>query len=256
MVRTNITRRLWCGAIALIILWLAGPAKSWSQESSTPSLNEVVNKLENLQMMVDNLQTDVRNLQNTLKGVSTTMNQQGGMQSWDKKLNAANGGPDGCNSDRFTCLWPDANGAFSVVRDNETGLLWERMPESAFTTFSWNGALVHCAKREVGGRKGWHLPMRDQLASLVDTVGMGVDELGNPVKLPDGHPFLNVFSYRYWTASTMAIYPKFAWYINFFDGDGNGLSKNSETHLPAWCVRSGQSFDGQDVGELLNRLLP
>ncbi|MDH5429296.1 MAG: hypothetical protein OEY57_14130, partial [Nitrospirota bacterium] len=50
----------------------------------------------------------------------------GDLHSWDKKLNAANGPQTGrlagCFSERFTCIFPDENGNYTAVRDNETGL--------------------------------------------------------------------------------------------------------------------------------------
>lgn len=48
--------------------------------------------------------------------------------------------------------------------NKETGLVWERSPEAA-PHASWVGAI------EVANRKGWHLPMVEQLASLVNTKG-------------------------------------------------------------------------------------
>jgi len=88
--------------------------------------------------------------------------------------------------------------------------------------------------------------MREQLASLVDT-NSGLCT-GGGLCLPDGHPFQNVQSANYWSASTTAGSPTFAWLVNFFFGsvlviklDGNGL---------AWCARSGQSYDGQDLAAI------
>ncbi len=163
----------------------------------------------------------------------------GVVQNWDRKLDSTNGKANGCNSDRFICLWPTTDhpdGA--VVRDNETGLLWERSPGTS--TGSWHTAIEDCAfRREVGGRKGWHLPMREQLASLIDINN-------EEPALPKEHPFQNVQSDFYWTATTNDSFPSFAVDVWFKNGNvGNGLSK--DTSLRTWCVRGGQSYDGQDV---------
>jgi hypothetical protein len=53
--------------------------------------------------------------------------------------------------DRFTVLADFANQA---VRDNETGLVWERSPSS--NTASWYDVVRACWLRQIGGRMGWH----------------------------------------------------------------------------------------------------
>ena len=90
--------------------------------------------------------------------------------------------------------------------DLETGLVWERFPDLAPETQGWTGAISHCATREMGGRLGWSLPVLEQLASLVDKTGTGVDLNGFPLKLPDGNPF-TVWSGGFWTATSSAGNP-------------------------------------------------
>lgn len=158
------------------------------------------------------------------------------VQHWDQIL-PADDQENSCNSSRFTCVLPDAthpNGA--AVRDNETGLVWELSPD--LVTYDWSAAIDHCANREAGGRKGWHLPMREQLASLIDP-------LNNNPALPTGHPFLNVQSADFWSASTHVTDPSAAWDVRF--GNGNIGPSNKIFILRAWCVRGGQAYDGQDV---------
>lgn len=128
--------------------------------------------------------------------------------------------------------------------DQETGLVWENFPAAGF--FNWPRAISHCVTRQLGNRKGWALPSRKQLASLVDTNSILC--LGGGLCLPDGHPFQNVQSANYWSASTTPGSPTFAWLVNFFLGgelvmnlDGKGL---------AWCVRGAQSSDGQDLAAI------
>lgn len=141
--------------------------------------------------------------------------------------------------DRFVAV---LNGA--AYCDQETGLVWETSPAGG--SFDWTGAINHCATREVGARKGWSLPLREQLASLVDT-NSGLCT-GGGLCVPDGHPFQNVQSASYWSASTTAGAPTFAWLVNFFFGsvlvshlDGNGL---------AWCTRVSESYGWQSLAAL------
>lgn len=159
--------------------------------------------------------------------------------AWDKIL-PANDGVDSCHSSRFTCVMPATLGGtdFQAVRDNETGLVWEKSPDSdddPGDRKTWISAIFHCSNRTVGGRKGWHLPMREQLASLVDPSN------SNPA-LPTSHPFSNVQSSFYWSATTNAGSPARAWSVVFNDGGLGTGSKSSTTFV--WCVRGGQSFDG------------
>ena len=64
-------------------------------------------------------------------------------------------------------------------------------------------------------RRGWRLPSVHELASLVDPTNPG----GDP-DLPAGHPFSNVQSSRYWSATTNADNPTNAWFVGFFISGG------------------------------------
>jgi hypothetical protein len=144
------------------------------------------------------------------------------------------------SADRFIAV---LNGG--AYCDQKTGLVWERFPAGGFF-FDWAEAVNHCATLQVGGWKGWSLPMREQLASLVDI--NSVLCLGGGLCLPDGHPFQNVQSAGYWSASTTVGSPTFAWLVNFFFG--SALVMNLNANGLAWCVRGGQSSDGPDLAAI------
>jgi len=150
---------------------------------------------------------------------------------WDTILDSTNGDAEGCNSSRFTCVLNK-----QAVRDNETGLVWERSPDPAGQT--WEEAFNHCAARLVGGRRGWHLPMLEQLAGLMDP------SITDP-SLPMGHPFVNVDVAAYHTATTAVGNPMNAYYVHTSAGTVNERGKDLQSVV--WCVRGGQSYDGQDV---------
>jgi len=227
--RMGIAVVLACSVVLPVSVWAAPPGSNPGQPFA-----EVLAQIVILNDKLDEL---------LAKGVDL----RGVTQNWDKKLDSTNGDANGCNSDRFTCLWNN-----TAVRDNETGIVWERSPNT--NTRDWYSAIRHCANREVGGRKGFHLPMREELATLVDTSGTGVDGSGNPLKLTDGHPFQNVQSAFYWTATTSAPIPFGAWNVRFgtgdVDTDNKGATNGVNTFL-AWCARGGQTYDGQDVNVLL-----
>src|SRR3989442_6525851 len=142
--------------------------------------------------------------------------------TWDKVLSADNP-VDPCNSSRFKCVM---NG--EAVRDNETGLVWEKEPSP--TLQIWPNARGFCATKTVGGRKGWRLSSIEELASLIDP---SVPSPGPT--LPPGHPFLNVQQDAYWAATTDANISTNAWGGDFNNGSVNAFIKTFT--LLVWCVR-------------------
>ncbi len=156
---------------------------------------------------------------------SGTIDLSGVTQNWDKVLPVAQ---------RFVIL---AVFNSDAVRDNSTGLVWEKSPQT--TEFTWNSpnsARDACTVKTVGGWKGWRLPSVHELASLVDP---SVASPG-PTLLP-GHPFLNVQSASYWSATADADIPEFAWRVNFLNSDVGSALKANPTRV--WCVRGGMNAD-------------
>jgi len=131
----------------------------------------------------------------------------------------------------------------AAVLDKETGLVWEQAPSTS--DFSWFNAHVHCNLLSAGARLGWRLPTVQELASLVDP---SVPAPGPT--LPSGHPFSNVQSDgpldRYWSATTDALDPSFAWVVGFRSASvTNGIPKIAAGFQFAWCVRAGQGVEAQ-----------
>lgn len=144
-----------------------------------------------------------------------------GPRLWEKKEDSPG---------RFKVLdkWNDE----AVWDEKETGLLWQRSPSPS--AFPWDVARAHCISSIVGGRKGWRLPSVAELASLVDPTQF------NPA-LPPGHPFIGVESSAYWSASTSAGDPTFAWVVHFGDGSVGANGKNASFFV--WCVRGPMNAD-------------
>ena len=97
-----------------------------------------------------------------------------------KTLPANDGGADGCNSSRFKCVMGG-----EAVQDKQTGLTWARNAYIAKKRAPWQEAMKFCQDLEIANRKGWRLPTKEELSSLLDT------SRSDPA-LPDGHPFENV----------------------------------------------------------------
>jgi Protein of unknown function (DUF1566) len=142
--------------------------------------------------------------------------------NWDKALPAAQ---------RFSVLASFNNDA---VRDDNTGLVWEKSPQTP--TATWNGARFICINKNVGGQKGWRLPAIPELASLIDP------SVATPgPALPPGHPFHNVQSAGYWSATTSAEDASDAWFVYFGRGFVDHDSKTSTGHV--WCVRGSMTAE-------------
>jgi hypothetical protein len=136
---------------------------------------------------------------------------------------------------RFAIYSYGAKGAQEdVVLDHETGLVWERSPDTAKQN-SWDAATVYSLTKSVAGRKGWRLPAIEELLSLVDPQQ-------NPT-LPAGHPFMNVQTdYFYWSATLgMSVPPTYAWGYDF--GGANTSNCLKTAHLYVWLVRGGYGHD-------------
>jgi hypothetical protein len=140
--------------------------------------------------------------------------------SWSQALPAA---------DRFQILMH-----YAGVLDRETGLVWERVP--SLETLTWLNARSSCINKNAGFRKGWRLPSIQELESLVD--------ISVPIPgplLPVGHPFINVKSSIYWSASTYADASTLAWGVPF-GSPGGGPDSKANAHY-VWCVRGGGPLD-------------
>lgn len=148
------------------------------------------------------------------------------MNSWDRRIDNA--------QTRFQVLTEFDNEA---VLDRETGLVWERSPST--NVVPWPNARLMCAQKATGGRGGWRLPAFNELASLVDPA------VQSGVRLPAGHPFLNVQASEYWSATVFAEEPGFTMSVNFSFVAGSdapiGVNDANVNGGPkyVWAVRSG-----------------
>jgi hypothetical protein len=145
--------------------------------------------------------------------------------SWDQKL----------TTNRFVIL---ANWNGEAVLDRETGLVWERSPDT--TLRDRRNAHAHCIGLAKGARTGWRLPRIQELLSLNDPA------VASPgPTLPVGHPFGNVQTplaggYMSATAPTS---DNFVWYMDF--GAGIAAVNPDGPGYFVWCVRGGYGTDIQ-----------
>ena len=128
----------------------------------------------------------------------------------NKTLPANDGGPDGCNSSRFKCVMGG-----EAVQDKQTGLTWARNAYIAKKRVPWQEAMKFCQDLEIGNQKGWRLPTKEELITLLDT------SRSDPA-LPDGHPFeimVELGSHNcYWTSTEYEGDSKSAWAVGMYQG--------------------------------------
>lgn len=130
-----------------------------------------------------------------------------------------------------------------AVRDNRTGLVWEKNPNTG--TVNFYAAWLTCARKNLNGQMGWRIPATADLTSLMD--GVNPDQ-ANDVLLPAGHPFSGIFAapgVGYWSAtqsknlSGVMVQP-LAVYFGLTASNGN--MANTVGQMPyfnpagVWCV--------------------
>jgi hypothetical protein len=126
-----------------------------------------------------------------------------------------------------------------AVLDKETGLVWERSPSDQ--TMAWPNARLFCAQKVVGERGGWRLPAFFELASLV---APSVQTSG-ALRLPAGHPFMNVQAGDYWSDTAFTDQPGFVLIVGFHFVSGSDApisvtdANTGGGPKYAWAVRGG-----------------
>jgi hypothetical protein len=154
-----------------------------------------------------------------------------------------------CNPQSYTKLdengndLPDDATTWVMVRDNVTGLIWENKTDDGSihdwdADYDWDYAqsvfITNLNNDNFGGYSDWRLPTVMELSFLVDSERY--DPCINTTYFPNT-------SSEYWSSTTYAALPNYAWNVNFYSGGVNNYYKFYGDYVRA--VRSGQcgSFD-------------
>ena len=138
------------------------------------------------------------------------------------------GSPVAWTPDRFTVLDE------LLVQDKATGLIWTKNSCQAAYPLNWQESFAYIEEMNgtaACGRTDWRMPNRRELRSLID------HSTKKPA-LPIGHPFQQVYLGWYWTSTTAAIAPSYAWYVHF--AGGRMFYGNKDGYYWLWPV-CGQS---------------
>lgn len=148
-----------------------------------------------------------------------------------------NSGQDGAF--RTGLNWPEPRFALDgvgLVTDLLTGLIWTRNANPAEFPLTWPEALDFVRTLNMDRHLGfddWRMPNRRELRSLLDW------QHTRP-PLPADHPFENLFQGWYWTSTTAAIQPAYAWYVHL-QGARMFYGRKADQYFMVWPVRGAGS---------------
>lgn len=146
---------------------------------------------------------------------------------------------------RLGATWPSPRFVTQdhIVQDLLTDLVWTRNANPNEYPVTWQEALDQIAlwnQESFLGFDDWRLPNRPELRSLMSY------QARNP-SLPSGHPFTHIFLGWYWTSTTAAINPAYAWYVHL-EGARMFYGRKDQYYL-FWPVRGAPndllSWSGQ-----------
>ena len=116
-----------------------------------------------------------------------------------------------------------AGGIVFQINENGSGLVaaMEDLPDY----YNWDQANSQASSYSSEGYTGWHLPSRDELQLMYNTIGQGADNSGN-------------FEYTwYWSSSEYHNYD-YAWYVSFHSDSGNAYTNGKHNTYRVRVIRS------------------
>ena len=137
--------------------------------------------------------------------------------------------------------WPNSrfvDNGDGTLTDRLTGLVWTKNANLPGTGISWYQAMDYVAGMNTGTHHNydhtdWRLPNINELESL-----MNADE-GNTAAWLNSKGFINIQQLYYWSSTTNAYYPDFAWFVGMSNGFVYDGHKSSNCYS-LWPVRAGQ----------------
>jgi hypothetical protein len=123
------------------------------------------------------------------------------------------------------------------VIDTLTHLRWQQEPTNPTGFVDYGTAQSTCATLSLGGKKGWRLPHRMELASLVD-----LTQTPEPI---DAGFFFDTQQDGYWTQTPFAGKAGVYWVVDFLDG---GMATSADLNLHQNLVRCVLDPDAGEAG--------
>ncbi len=103
-----------------------------------------------------------------------------------------------------------------TVLDQKTGLIWEQADSGRMP---WLEAVRYCNQLDLANSRGWRLPFKDELKTLVSSIGSGENL--------DLKAFPEAQAEVYWSLSREEQQPDQVWGVSFADGKDYMFDRNS-----------------------------
>ena len=130
---------------------------------------------------------------------------------------------------------PDSATEWVMVRDNVTGLIWEKKTDDnkGDNIYDWESAISYCESLSLGGFTDWRLPTIKELSFI-----RNMDVLRPATKIDY---FPNTL-FGYWSSTTQAKYTGYAWRV-YFDYGGYIYGSDKSSYCFVRAVRGKQTSE-------------
>jgi len=122
----------------------------------------------------------------------------------------------------ISCLY-----ATDIVKDTDTGLMWQDSYEAKSIEKDWQDAKSYCSHLSLASYNDWRLPTVKELLSITD-----IKRDSPAIKIG----FNNVVNGDYWSSSAGAHRDLNAWAVRFDNGGMSSFSQSIDT-VHVRCVR-------------------
>lgn len=111
-----------------------------------------------------------------------------------------------------------------TVLDQQTGLIWQ---QSSSARMPWLDAVRYCNQLDLANSRGWRLPFKEELKTLLTSVGSG-DHLNTKI-------FSAMEAEVYWSLTREEQQPDQVWGVSFVDGK-EAMYDRAEFNFKARCL--------------------
>lgn len=136
---------------------------------------------------------------------------------------------------------PDSATSWEMVKDNNTGLIWQASDDQNTTGRTWQEAVNYCNSLNLGNKTDWRLPTHRELISIPD--------YGRDFPAIDTNWFPNCHIENYWSITNNTEEYKdgdydYIWVVHFYRGGNGWTDKNNNWYVR--CVR-GNSLPASNL---------